>query len=67
MFMFQKDERSKLHAKSRPCIFVGYGQNEFGYKLYDPIVKKLIRNHDVVFLENQTIDDIGKTSSETMV
>jgi len=28
-----KDERSKLDAKTREVIFVGYGQNEFGYRL----------------------------------
>ncbi|KAA0051598.1 Retrovirus-related Pol polyprotein from transposon TNT 1-94 [Cucumis melo var. makuwa] len=32
-----KDERSKLDAKTKPCVFLGYGQNEFGYRLYDPV------------------------------
>ncbi|GMI64919.1 hypothetical protein HRI_000161200 [Hibiscus trionum] len=42
---FLKDERSKLDAKTRQCIFIGYGLDvEFGYRLYDP-----------------TIDDIDKT------
>ncbi|CAL9011600.1 unnamed protein product [Prunus brigantina] len=27
-----KDERSKLDAKSKECIFVGYGNEEFGYR-----------------------------------
>ena len=58
-----KDERSKLDAKSRPCIFVGYGQDKFGYRLYDPVAKKLVRSRDVVFLENQTFDDVEKTDS----
>ena len=58
-----KDERSKLDAKSRPCIFVGYGQDKFGYRLYDPVAKKLVRSRDVVFLENQTLNDIEKTNS----
>ncbi|CAH1444283.1 unnamed protein product [Lactuca virosa] len=26
-----KDERSKLDVKTKPCIFLGYGQDEFGY------------------------------------
>ena len=31
-----KDERSKLDAKARQCIFIGYGlDGEFGYRLYD--------------------------------
>lgn len=55
-----RDERSKLDAKARQCIFIGYGQDEFGYKLYDPIEKKVIRSRDVVFFEDQTIEDIEK-------
>ena len=48
-----KDERSKLDEKTRQCIFVGYGHNdEFGYRLYDPVQKKLVRSRDVVFMEN---------------
>ena len=33
----------------------------FGYHFYDPIDKKLIRSRDVVFFEDQTIDDFDKT------
>ena len=32
-----KDERSKLDAKIRQCVFIGYGQDEFGYKFFDPV------------------------------
>ena len=56
-----KDERSKLDVKTKQCIFIGYGQDEFGYRFYDPIDKKLIRSRDVVFFEDQTIEDIDKT------
>ena len=56
-----KDERSKLDVKTKQCIFIGYGQDEFGYRFYDPIDKKLIRGRDVVFFEDQTIEDIDKT------
>ena len=55
-----KDERSKLDAKSKQCIFIGYGQDDFGYRCYDPVGKKLIRSRDVVFIEDQTIEDIDK-------
>ena len=56
-----KYERSKLDVKTWQCIFVGYGQNEFGYMLYDPIETKIIRSQDVVFIEDQIIEDIDKT------
>ncbi|KAL6323545.1 hypothetical protein AAG906_039125 [Vitis piasezkii] len=41
-----KDERSKLDAKTRPCVFIGYGQDELGYRFYDPVQKKLVRSRD---------------------
>ena len=56
-----KDERSKLDVKTRECIFLGYGSDEFGYRMYDPIEKKILRSRDVVFMEDQTIEDIQKT------
>ena len=55
-----KDERSKLDVKTRQCIFVGYGQDEFGYRFFDPVEKKLVRSRDVVFFEDQTIEDLDK-------
>lgn len=48
-----KDERSKLDDKAKLCIFLGYGHEEFGYRLWDPVGKKIVRSRDVVFLEDQ--------------
>ena len=42
-----RDERSKLDAKTRQCIFIGYGKDEFGYKFYDHVEKKLVRSRNV--------------------
>jgi hypothetical protein len=55
-----KDERSKLDVKTKPCVFLGYGQDEFGYRLYDPVQKKLVRSRDVIFMEDQTLKDVEK-------
>jgi len=60
-----KDERSKLDVKTRQCIFIGYGQDEYGYRLYDPVEKKLVRSRDVEFMEDQTIKDIDKVEKTT--
>jgi hypothetical protein len=49
-----------LDSKTRHCIFIGYGQDEFGYKFFDPIEKKVVRSRDVKFIEDQTIEDIDK-------
>ena len=44
-----------LDDKCKPCIFLGYGLEVFGYKIYDPMNKKVIRSRDVIFLEDQTL------------
>lgn len=56
-----QDERSKFDPKTRQCIFLSYGLDEFGYRLFDPIANKVLRRRDVVFVEDQTIEDIVKT------
>ena len=48
-----KDQRSKLDSKTTPCVFVGYGDEEYGYRLYDPEKKKVVRSRDVVFFEHE--------------
>lgn len=53
-----KELRQKLDARTTPCIFIGYGDEEFGYRLWDPKEKKVIRSRDVVFQESQTFEDI---------
>ena len=48
-----KEKRSKLDPKSKKCIFLGYGNSgEMGYKLWDPINRKVVHSHDVVFHED---------------
>ncbi|WJX83794.1 hypothetical protein P8452_66428 [Trifolium repens] len=59
-----KDERSKLDEKSKKCVFVGYGLDEFGYRFFDPVKRKLIRSRDVVFMEDYTIEDIDKVENK---
>ena len=48
-----KDQRSKLDNKSKPCIFPGYSEDEFGYRLWDLIDKKVVRSRDIVFMEGR--------------
>lgn len=47
-----KDQRMKLDPKSKRCIFTSYGEEQFGFCLWDPIAKKITRSGDVVFNEN---------------
>ena len=50
-----------MDVKTKQCIFIGYGQDEFGYHFYNPIDKKVIKSHDVALFEDQTIEHIDKT------
>ena len=54
-----KDQRSKLDIKSKPCIFLGYLEDEFGYRymIWDLLYKKAIRSRDFIFMEDKTIED----------
>ena len=60
-----KDKREKLDPKTRPCIFLGYGDDEFGYRLWNLEEKKVIRSHDIVSMEGNTIVDWESEKSTT--
>ncbi|KAL4360887.1 hypothetical protein GQ457_04G022640 [Hibiscus cannabinus] len=45
------DERSKLDAKSKKCIFLGYKKGVKGYKFWDPVAKKMVISRDTIFNE----------------
>ena len=45
------DEQRKLDSKSRKCIFLGYSENQKGYRLYDLERKRIVNSRDVVFNE----------------
>ncbi|GKF27953.1 putative RNA-directed DNA polymerase [Tanacetum coccineum] len=51
---------------SHTIIYESYGQDELGYRLYDPVQKKLVRSRDVEFDEDQTLKDVEKTKKETI-
>ncbi|RDY10247.1 hypothetical protein CR513_05264, partial [Mucuna pruriens] len=74
-----KDEKSKLDMKTKQCIFIEYGhdeygyrmydlveKNEYGYRMYDLVEKKLVKSRDVQFMEDQTIEDIDKVKKTTL-
>jgi hypothetical protein len=43
----QDEIRKKLNKKGHKCIFVGYSKETKGYKLYDPVARKVIILRDV--------------------
>lgn len=46
-----KENRTKLDAKFQKYTFIGYGIDEYGYRLWDFENKKIIRSKDVIFNE----------------
>ena len=58
-----KEQRLKLDDKATSCIFIGYGDEEFGYKLWDSEKQKIVISRDVVFHEHETIEDMEKNVS----
>ena len=65
-----KDERLKLNVKAKPCTFLGYGHEGFGYRLWDPMSRKFFRSKYVVFFEDQHVDygdNVEKASSSTEI
>ena len=44
-----------MDLKSWSCIFLGYGDDEFGYRLWNLAEKEVIQSRDIVFMEEKTI------------
>ena len=55
-------ERSKLDGKTKECIFLDYSHDSFGYRLWDPLKKRVFRSRDVIFYEDQNVRDLQKES-----
>ena len=47
----QSGECSKLDSKSRKCVFLGFEKGVKGYRLWNPISKKMVTSRDVIFDE----------------
>ncbi|GJR31714.1 retrovirus-related pol polyprotein from transposon TNT 1-94, partial [Tanacetum coccineum] len=48
--------RSKLDDRSEKHVFVGYDKRSKGYKLYNPVTKKVVVSRDVEFDEDGSWD-----------
>ena len=45
------EKRTKLEKRSMPGVFVGYSSVKKGYRIFDPLTKKIIVSRDVKFNE----------------
>ena len=52
-----------LMSRPNHVFFLGYGHEEFRYRLWDPLSKKIVISRDVVFLEDQLVDDGDKVEN----
>ena len=46
-----KENTTKLEAKSKKCTFIGYSVIDFGYRFWDYENHKIIKIRDVIFNE----------------
>jgi len=58
-----KEKRTKLDSKSKKCIFIGYKDGLKGYKLWNPVTRKVVYSRDVVFRE---VKDVIKHEVQPM-
>ena len=49
-------QRTKLDNRSLKCIFLGVSEESKGYRLFNPITKKVIVSRDVIFEEEKQWD-----------
>lgn len=49
-------KRDKLNDKSFSCILLGVSKESKGYRLFDPIAKKIFASKDVIFEEEKQWD-----------
>jgi hypothetical protein len=61
------EQRSKLDDKTTPCIFLGYGNEKFRYRLWDQEKRRIVRCRDVVFYENQIGVDLNNDKKSERV
>jgi len=53
-------KRTKLDNKSLTCVLLGVNEESKGYKLFDPIARRVVVSRDVIFEEEKRWDWDGK-------
>ena len=50
-----KEKRTKLDSKSKKCTFIRYMDGLKGYKIWNPVTRKVVYSQDVVFREAKNV------------
>lgn len=64
MAQIPKELRKKWDPKSHKLLFMGYGERTKGYRLINPITKKITFSRDVKFLEHKSGSNDKKAVEE---
>ena len=59
-----REQRKKLDPKSLKCVFLGYGGDEYRYRLWDYENNKVFHSCDVVFIEDCMYKDRKEEKKE---
>ena len=51
-----EERRTKLDNRSITCVLLGVSEESKGYKLFDPIAKRVVVSRDVIFEEEKQWD-----------
>ena len=60
-------KRTKLDDKGAKCIFLGVSEHSKAYKLFNPIIEKVIASRDVVFDEEKTWVWSGESKKQQQI
>ncbi|KAJ8620898.1 hypothetical protein MRB53_029427 [Persea americana] len=60
-------KRTKLDDKGAKCIFLGVSEHSKAYKLFNPIIEKVITSRDVVFDEEKTWVWSGESKKQQQI
>lgn len=62
---FKKIKELNLKIKVKKCILLVYREISYGYKLYNPVIKKVIMLRDVKFDKEQEWNGIIKINHKS--
>ena len=63
-YLVESHKRTKLEAKSKKSIFIGYQEGTKGYKLWDPTEKKVVISRNVTFDESELMKSVDQEAAK---